>query len=171
LVDTSRQLISSSALDLSKVKCKFEKADRVRFHVNQYLKEHSVSHICVEQNLQAFRPGYSSAGTICTLAQFNGIVQYVCREVSGIIPAEINVNAARKVIGFKADRKLAQTTKEQVFEHVTRRLKTLDPSFCWPLRKLKSGPRKGQETYTKGCGDIADAYVVAIAALSILNIS
>jgi len=171
VVGLSQELVASSAIDLSKIKCKFEKADKVRFHIDHYLSEHNISHICIEQNLQAFRPGFSSAGTICTLAQFNGTIQYICRELSGMIPVEINVNTARKAVGFKANRKLSKTTKEQVFEHVTRHLERLDSSFCWPLRKLKSGPRKGQETYAKGCTDIADAYVIGVAALSILNIS
>ena len=49
-------------------------------------------------------------------------------------------------------------TKEQVLEWVQSR-----STFSWPKKKLKSGPRKGQEINDPGCFDMADAFVIAQA--------
>ena len=41
------------------------------------MQAHDIQKIFIEENLQAFRPGFSSAKTLLTLARFNGIVSYL----------------------------------------------------------------------------------------------
>ena len=59
------------------------------------------THVFIEENLQSFRSGFSSAQTLSTLARFNGMVSQVCYSEFGIIPEYINVNSARKNLGIK----------------------------------------------------------------------
>ena len=59
----------------------------------------------IEENLQAFRPGLSSAKTLLTLARFNGIVGYLAQQEFFCEPIYINVNVARKSVGLKIIRK------------------------------------------------------------------
>jgi hypothetical protein len=49
-------------------------------HVKEKLKSlpYKFEHIFVEQSLQSFRSGFSSAQTLSTLSRFNGIVSWVC---------------------------------------------------------------------------------------------
>ena len=120
-----------------------------------------ITRILIEENLQAFRPGFSSAKTIVTLARFNGIVTYLCSEVFDIEPEFMNVNSARKTVGLKIDRKSDQSTKDQVLDFAKSRI--LD--FDWPTRTLKSGARKGLVIPADCCYDIADAYIIAAAGM------
>ena len=58
----------------------YEKAQRVKqkLAILYDAKKHRFKTIFIEQSLMAFRPGFSSAKTILTLAKFNGIVSYIC---------------------------------------------------------------------------------------------
>ena len=79
-------------------------------------------------------------------------------------PQFINVNIARKNIGLKIDRKSKLTTKEQIFKWVENRAE-----IDWPMKVLKSGPRKGVIIPSPGCYDMADAYVIASAGFKIVK--
>ena len=72
-------------------------------------------------------------------------------------PSFINVNHARKVVGLKIDRKSETSTKDQVLEFARRRI----ANFEWPMRTMKSGPRKGLVLFADSCYDISDAYIIA----------
>ncbi len=144
-------------INLEKSKNIFEKAEKFKEYLIHLKKELKITHIGVEENLQAFRPGLSSAKTIVTLARFNGICSYISQEVLGKEPVFVNVNSARKNIGVKIDRKSSKNTKEQILDFVT----LLEPSTNWPTRVMKSGPRKGSVVLLKECYDMADAYVIA----------
>lgn len=148
-------------LDLSKEKSLFDKAERFKVELQKIHNEHSVGEIVIEENLQAFRPGLSSAKTIVTLARFNGVCTYIASEVFGINPKFMNVNAARKLVGVKINRKSEKNTKEQILEFVQDR----DKSLQWPTKRLKSGPRKGNVILVKECYDMADAYIIAQSAV------
>ena len=73
---------------------------------------------------------------------------------------------ARKSVGLKINRKSDATTKQQVLDWVSLQLE--DVGYQWPVKILKSGPRKGMEVLQPGCYDMADSYVIAKANL-ILN--
>ena len=148
-------------LDLSKQKSLFEKAEKFKVFLTDIKKEYRVEQIAIEENLQAFRPGLSSAKTIVSLARFNGVCTYISAEVFGINPDFVNVNAARKLVGIKVDRKSSKNTKEQILDFVMKN----DSSLDWPTKILRNGPRKGTEVFVKECYDMADAYVIAQSAL------
>ena len=96
------------------------------------------------------------------MAQFNGVVRWICYEIFGEEVHAINVNTARKNVGLKIDKKdKSKTTKEKVLEQVQQ----LDSKIIWPERTLKSGPRKGLKIFDDCCYDMADAWVIGKAFL------
>jgi len=116
--------------------------------------------IFIEQNLQKFRAGFSSAQVINKLARYNGMCSLVIYEIFGIQPVYINVNEARKRLGIKVKR--GENTKEKVLEWVN-----VSYNFAWPMKTLKSGPRRNLEILHPKCYDMADALVTAVAGLRI----
>lgn len=153
-------LVAIGHINLSKHKDFYEKANRIKSAMKEINKKYNIERIVVEENLQAFRPGLSSAKTLMTLAQFNGTVRWICLEVFKSKAVAINVNTARKSIGLKIDKKdKSKTTKEKVLEWVSND----NPSIVWPTKILKSGPNKGQKRVCTESYDMADAYVIGKA--------
>ena len=146
-------------IDLRKHKGMYEKAGKVKSELLNLLIKYPYTKVGVEENLQAFRPGLSSAKTLMTLAQFNGIVRWICHSDLDVEVFSHNVNSARKSIGLKIDRKSKASTKDQVFKFVS----ILEPDIVFPTKILKSGPNKGKERYLEQCYDMCDAYVVGKA--------
>ncbi len=156
-------LVDIGSINLSKHKGLYEKASYVKEGILNLSKKHTIKEVVVEENLQAFRPGLSSAKTLMTLAQFNGVVRWICHENLSVSVEAINVNTARKSVGLKIDKKdKSKTTKEKVLEWVS----TDDRSIKWPTKILKSGPNKGQKRICGEAYDMADAYVIGKAFLS-----
>ena len=114
LVDNLGTLVAADAIDLKKMVDMFSKARVVHQTFARLNNENLIKRIVVEENLQAFRPGFSSAKTICTLARFNGMVSLLANQATEIVPEFVNVNHARKSIGLKIDRKSDIPTKEQI---------------------------------------------------------
>ena len=138
IVDSAtNKMIAAGAVELKKKKTIFEKCKEVRKMLSQVNIDHDVSSISIEENLQAFRPGFSSAKTIVTLARFNGMVTLMCHDEFVLEPEFLNVNNARKTVGLKIDRKSEVSTKDQILRFV----KEKEPDFSWPTRTLKSGVR------------------------------
>ena len=150
-------------IPLSKQKTHFSKANRVLEDLRSIHRTHKISMIAIEENLQSFRTGFSSAHTLSSLAKFNGVIAYLCEQTFEMQPYFFNVNAARKSVGLNivSRRKGGEDIKEQVMKWVK---SEVGPLYQWPTKTLKSGPRKGQVILEPGCFDMADAYVIARAA-------
>jgi len=149
-------------IDLSKYKGLYEKASQIKYRIlDVFSRYDDINSIVVEENLQAFRPGLSSAKTLMTLAQFNGVVRWICFDTLNIEPISMNVNSARKLIGLKVDRKSKKTTKEQVLEWVADK----EPLLEWPTKEIKRGRNKGQVVMHPFNYDMADSYVIGKAFL------
>ena len=140
----------------------FQKAVTVKDEISKLSKKGNIENIFIEENLQSFRSGFSSAQTLSTLARFNGVVSYLCFDQFGFEPSFLNVNASRKKIGIKVVREkiCGISTKQQVLDWVSL---NIPEAYSWPTKTLKSGPRKGQTILDSRCYDMADAYVVALA--------
>ena len=167
LLSSEGKLIEQSYIRLDKIKNTMGKAAEVSKTLDRIKEKYDITSIFIEENLQMFRPGLSSAKVLITLARFNGMVTLISYNVFGIEPEFLNVNAARKLVGLKIDRKdKSKSTKEKIIEWADAEL---DQNFTWPKKILKSGPRKGTEIYENGCYDIADAYVISRAGHKLLN--
>ena len=154
------RLVSMGYIHLTKLENLFMKAEKASEELLKLRELYNINKVYIEENLQAFRPGLSSAKTLLTLARFNGIVGYLSQQCFGFEPEYINVNAARMAVGLKIIRKNkgGAPTKEQVQSWVSNQVE-----YIWPEKILKSGPRKGQSILEPGCYDAADAYVIAKA--------
>ena len=169
LMDTERsvghQLLRADSIIMSKEKDAYRKSIMVRETFEMLIQEYKVDKIIVEESLQAFRRGLSSAKTLSTLSRFNGVVSFLAQDIFEVPVKMINVNTARKTVGLKVDRKIDVPIKAQILEWIK-----LEPNFCdfaWPKKTLKSGPRKGKTIEAPQCYDIADAAVVCLAGINI----
>ena len=143
-------------INLSKHKGLFNKAAQIQTALLKVNQKYDIDHVVVEENLQAFRPGLSSAKTLMTLAQFNGVVSWICHDSMSVPVHRMNVNTARKTIGLKIDRKSSLTTKEQVLRYVS----SIEEKITWPTKIVSRGKFKGTTRVISEAYDMADAYVV-----------
>ena len=158
------RLVVADGLIISHEKDPYTKSVLIRDLFNELLCKYKIDRIVVEENLQAFRRGLSSAKTLSTLARFNGIVCFLAQDVFQIPVEMINVNSARKLAGLKVDRKDDIPIKEQIVSWIKTQPDFFD--FKWPTKKLKSGPRKGTVILAQKCYDIADAGVICLSSLT-----
>jgi len=112
-------------------------------------------HIFIEQSLQMFRSGFSSAKTLSTLSSFNGVVTYLCYRELGIKPEHISASSARKACGITI--KKGTKAKEQVVKFL------LDNEPCFVVEYTKSGNLKPKYY------DIADSIVIAKAGYELVQ--
>jgi len=144
-------ILHNEAIDLTskKLDTLFKKADAVQKRLKEISFLYGIRHIYIEQSLNAFRPGLSSAQVILTLGKFNGIVSWICSQIFNMEPQYIGASTARKALGIKVEK--GQNAKEIVLKHV----QSVDPTFEVEYT-VNGNPKKG--TY-----DRADAYVIAKA--------
>jgi len=150
LLDNSGNVIFNEAWDTRKYKDFFDKAEFIKERVkhvygnfgNHHNNVHGVSirHIYIEQSLQSFRSGFSSAKTLSTLSRFNGVVSWICFNYFRIKPEYIADTTARKLCGIKVPR--GNKAKVVVLQHVI----DTEPSF--DLKYTKHGNPK-PDTYDR----------------------
>lgn len=152
-------------VDTKKEKSLFCKARMIKNKLLEVSSAWKISEVFVEENLQSFSTGMSSARTLLQLARINGIVSFCCFEIFGLEPQFLNVNSVRKECQMPIDRKSGVKIKEQVFQWVKQQL----PTFNWPTKILKSGPNKGNVKLMECCYDMSDSYVIAYGGYIIKN--
>lgn len=150
-------------VDLTKIKCIFEKAQTFEIKFKEICKNLDVKSIYVEETFQSFARGLSSAKTLMTLSKFNGIVSNISYRVCKVKPVFINVNTARKTLGIKIDKNSDKNKKEQIVEWVDNDL----GGFSWEKKVISRGKNKGRVKLENFCYDMADAYVICKAGISI----
>ena len=160
VIDKKGSFVDAGYIPLTKIKSLVEKGRFSSDEFGSIIIKHDIQEIYIEECMQRFSRGMSSAATITKLAMFNGIIQYVANESIGVQPQLLNVNQARKAIGLKvqSQKKCGIPTKEQVMNFVKPMI-----NFNWPTKTLQSGPRKGMTIDIPECYDMADAYVIAKA--------
>ena len=100
LIDKNGKVIVNDAIDTRKYKNFFEKAQVVEERLNSIDPSYKPTRVFIEQSLQSFRSGFSSAKTLSTLARFNGIVSWMCYKFWDIEPEYIAATSARKKAGI-----------------------------------------------------------------------
>ena len=148
------EVIVNEAWDLRKYKNIFEKASIIKeelfkVHYTAYM---SPKAIFIEQSLQSFRSGFSSAKTLSTLSRFNGIVSWMCFSEFGVEPEYIAATSARKAAGVKVPRGVKG--KEAVLKYV------LDNVPAVSINYTRFGNPRPE------CYDKADSWVIARAGWS-----
>ena len=150
IVDNGK-IILNGAWDTRKYKNFFDKVVHVKDGLDKIRKEYGtrITAVYIEQSLQSFRSGFSSAKTLSTLSRFNGIVSWLVFDQYGIQPEYIAATSARKLCGIKVSR--GQKAKQIVLKF----LLDNEPSFV--IEYTRNGNPK-PESYDK-----ADSIVIARA--------
>ena len=149
LLNKEGKVIHNDAWDTRKYKNFFEKAK----FVEQKLKELpvGVKKVYIEQSLQSFRSGFSSAKTLSTLARFNGVVSWLVYRVLKTEPLYIAATSARKLCGIKVPR--GTKAKQVVIQHILDNVPEIQIEYT------------KQNNIKPHCYDKADSWVIAKAGL------
>ena len=92
------------------------KASFIKSKLREIKNAHKIDEIYIEESLQSFRSGFSSAKTLSTLSKINGIVSYLVWDIFKKEPEYIASTSARKLCGVKVPR--GQKAKEVVLNFV-----------------------------------------------------
>lgn len=158
--DDEPNIILLDHIDFKECKTFWEKVDKARSFFSS--KDFSsatkgIDGVFIEESLQSFRTGMSSAATITTLAKFNSLVSYFARETFSMDPNYIAATSARKLCGIKVQKTaiVGKNAKEQTFEWA---MNGPLQHVKWPLKK--NGQPKDWSR------DATDAYVIARAGIA-----
>ncbi len=149
ILDNDGNIIACNHIDLRKEKNFFLKCSAVEGRLAAIRNEYFIEHIYVEQSLQSFRSGFSSAQTLSLLSKINGIVSWICYNLFGIEPEYIAATSARKLCGIKVPK--GQKAKDVALQFVVDNV----PSF--DIEYTRYGNPKA------GYADRSDSYVIAKA--------
>jgi hypothetical protein len=128
----------------------FDKLQRAKKEINQLKNKYPITEVFVEESLQAFRPGFSSAKTILSLAKFNGILCWMIWEEMGIKVKYIGSTTARKNCGIKIIK--GTPAKQQVMDWMLQ-------NQSWFKVEYKKNSTNIKDHYY----DMADSWVIARA--------
>lgn len=149
LVDADGKVVVMESVDTRKYKNFFEKAEKVKLFLTNLSKDYNVEGVFIEQSLQSFRSGFSSAKTLSTLSRFNGVVSWMCYSIWNIEPEYLAATSARKLCGIKVPK--GQKAKPVVLDFVLNN----EPTFV--VEYTKQGNPKPDSF------DRADSWVIARA--------
>jgi hypothetical protein len=153
ILDNTGKVVICNAWDLRKYKGFFLKVEKAKVFLEEIAQNQTIEKVFIEQSLQSFRSGFSSAQTLSTLARFNGTLSWLCYEMFSLEPEFVGATTARKLCGIKVPR--GRKAKEVVLENIL----DIDPNFVIEYTK-HGNPRPG--TY-----DRADSLVIARAGLEL----
>ena len=156
IVDRNNELIYCEAWRTDKPRLSvYDKFDLIKDKICYLKSQFPIEKIYVEEPLNMFAAGRSSAQVISKIQRFNGVVCWILREVFELEPEYINASTARKLCGIKIRR--GQKAKEIVLEHVLKNEKTFKAEYT----------KKGNPV--KGIYDKADSLVIAKAGYYLNN--
>tara|TARA_R110000824_G_scaffold30481_5_gene100311 strand:+ start:1689 stop:2219 length:531 start_codon:yes stop_codon:yes gene_type:complete len=127
----------------------FDKARFIEDRIRELGDTFQIKSVYIEQSLQSFRSGFSSAKTLSTLSRFNGIVSWLCYSIFELEPEYLAATSARKKCGITVPR--GSKSKEVVLQYIIDNVP--DVSIVY----TKFGNPQAQ------CYDKADSWVVAKA--------
>ena len=151
ILDNDGNIVLCDHIDLRKEKNFFKKADMIEEKLNYLSYRFHINKIYVEQSLQSFRSGFSSAQTLSLLSKINGIVSWQCYKIFGLQPEYLAATSARKTCGIKVPK--GQKAKDVTLQFVVDNV----PSFV--IEYTRHGNPKA------GYADRSDSYVIAKAGL------
>jgi len=155
VLDDNGKLLYCEAVRTHKEKSYMKKMDMLDDVFVKLLERVHADHIFIEEPVQRFAGGKSSASTIAKLNQFNGAVRWLAYDIFGVEPEFIPVRSARKLCGVKSKR--GDDAKKKVLQWVEANY----DSFHYELTH-QGNPKPG--TF-----DRADSLVVAKAGFIKLN--
>ena len=136
-------------IDLRKEKNFFNKIQMVNTQLEELEIEYNIEHVYIEQSLQSFRSGFSSAQTLSLLSKINGIVSWLCYNMFYGEPKYLAATSARKLCGIKVPK--GQKAKAVSLQFV------VDNVHGFEVEYTRHGNPKA------GYADRSDSYVIARA--------
>jgi hypothetical protein len=147
VIDSEGKVVFNDAWDLRKYKTFFKKAEIIEEKLRKL--DFNIEKTYIEQSLQSFRSGFSSAKTLSTLARFNGVVSWMVYRILQTEPEYIAATSARRQAGITVPR--GTKAKEVVIKYVVDNV----PDVL--IEYTKHGNPRPQ------CYDKADSWVIAHA--------
>lgn len=170
LLDNNGTVIEMGHIDFKGCDTLWEKVDRAHAKLETIVSVASPTHCFIEESLQAFRPGLSSASTLLTLAKFNGLISFYVRSLLNADPVYISSGEARKLVGVKLLQKKKHPRgygyKQQTFEVISGGILK---ARAWPLRRNVDAALPLTEAVQSWAMDEVDSYVIARAGWITLN--
>ena len=133
----------------------YRKAKFVKDKLLDLDDRYCIENIYIEQSLQSFRSGFSSAKTLSTLSRFNGIVSWLCAEIFNVEPEMIAASSARKKAGV--DIRRGDNAKEKVLQFIVDNYPQIAVEYT------KHGNPK------PGTLDMCDSIIIALAGNSLVR--
>ena len=155
IIDDKKQLIVNEFIKLKPLQLE-DRAEIFYQFLTDIKQQHSIEDIFIEQPFSMFGGGKTTAMTMSKLQRFNGMCSFAVRRVFGCNPKLIPANKARRIVGLKIKR--GDDTKKKIIEWVSRKY---PKQFIVELTNY-GNPRPGTD-------DRADAIIVSLAGLEILN--
>jgi len=149
VLDWDGSILACDHIDLRKEKDFFKKIEIVDSALQSIKNNYEIETVYIEQSLQSFRSGFSSAQTLSLLSKINGIVSWLCYNIFSGTPNYIGASSARKACGIKVPK--GQKAKAVSLQFVVDNV----PSFAVEYTR-HGNPKAG---YT----DRSDSYVIAKA--------
>ncbi len=153
--------IDMGFIDLRKYDGFWTKVDKAEASLQQVIlniqKLHKITFLFIEDPLERFRRGSSSAHVISLLSKFNAIISRHARSLLKFDPVYIGATTARKTIGISLLSKKKSGGIDQKLQTFNQLNLTVFKTFDWP--KNKNG---NIQPY---CFDQVDAFVICCAGL------
>jgi len=149
VLDYEGKILACDHIDLRKEKDFFKKIQIVNSQLEAINDEYEIEQVYVEQSLQSFRSGFSSAQTLSLLSKINGIVSWLCYNMFYGEPKYLAATSARKLCGIRIPKgqKAKKVSLQFVIDNV--------PGF--EIQYTRHGNPKA------GYADRSDSYVIAKA--------
>ena len=152
ILEKDGTLVYNDSWDTRKYKSFFEKVDYVEKKIIHLSKLYGgFEKVFIEESLQTFRSGFSSAKTLSTLARFNGVVSWLVYRVLKTEPLYLAATSARKLCGIKVPR--GTKAKQVVIQHILDNVPEIQIEYT------------KQNNIKPHCYDKADSWVIAKAGL------
>ena len=156
ILDSTGQMLYNECWDTrnkNKFQNHFDKARFIKKKVLELKSLFKITNVFIEKPFMFFNSGGSTAKTMSSLQNFNGMVSWICSDTFDIDPVYFTASESRKLVGVKVPR--GQNSKIKSFEFVVDN----EPSFV--VEYTKKGNLK------PGVTDRSDSWIIARAGLNI----
>lgn len=151
ILDDNGIVLECSYIDLKKFKNVYDKAAFSKDKIEKLFNKFNIKKVYIEESLQMFSMGKSSAKTLASLTKFNGIISWIIFNHFNIKPIHIAAITARKKAGIILEKGVK--AKECVMKHMIKN------ENWFVVQYTKTGKIK---LY---CYDMADSFIIAKAGL------
>lgn len=149
IINDNGSVVVCDHIDLTKSEGFLNKASVCQANLAKLFALYSIEQVWIEESLQMFAMGKSSAKTLAALTKFNGIVSWIVFNDFLLVPNYIAAISARKTCGIKTEK--GKKGKECVMEHI------LANERWFKSELTKTGKLKPY------CYDRADSFIIAKA--------